>query len=252
MRGEGFETMTANSFSVLEMTSCSIYFDGVKAVDDVSLTVRSGEVLGLIGPNGSGKTTTLNLLSGMLKPTSGQVRIDDRDLTRMSMRKRATAGVARTFQSGRVFGRLTVAENIEAAALGGGLSRKAARVVRTEILDEMHLHDVADAPAAGLTAGRLRTTAIARALALRPRFLLLDEPAAGQNEAEAIELIETIRVLAKERNYGVVLVEHDMAVVMSTCDRLQVLDSGRTVVEGDPPVVRTDPMVIEIYFGKRA
>lgn len=244
--------MTANTTSVLEMSECSMHFDGVTAVDSVTLTVRSGEVLGLIGPNGSGKTTTLNLLSGMLKPTSGRVRIDDRDLTRMSMRKRATAGVARTFQSGRVFARLTVAENVEAAALGGGLSRKQARTVCAEILDEMHLGDVADLPAAGLTAGRIRTTAIARALALRPSFLLLDEPAAGQNEAEAIDLIETIRVLAKERNYGVVLVEHDMAVVMSTCDRLQVLDSGRTVIEGDPKAVRTNPMVIEIYFGKRA
>ncbi|GAA1559215.1 ABC transporter ATP-binding protein [Kribbella hippodromi] len=233
------------------MADGGIHFDGVKAVDGVSITVRSGEVLGLIGPNGSGKTSTLNLLSGMLRATSGTIWLDDENLTRHSMRHRARRGVVRTFQSGRVFGRLTVRENVEAAALGAGLRRREARELTEEILEELALEGVAQDRAEQLTAGRVRTTAIARALAARPRFLLLDEPAAGQNETEAVELITAIRGFAQRRECGVLLVEHDMSVVMGTCDRLHVLDRGRTVIEGEPPVVRSDPQVIEIYFGKR-
>lgn len=245
-------TATAPRPSVLRMAGGGIHFDGVKAVDGVTLEVRSGEVVGLIGPNGSGKTSTLNLLSGMLRASAGTIHLDDDDLTRTSMRQRVRRGVVRTFQSGRVFGRLTVAENVEVAALGAGLRRRAARELRDEIVDELHLHDVAHRRAENLTAGRIRTTAIARALAARPRFLLLDEPAAGQNESEAVELITSIRGFARRRSCGVLLVEHDMSVVMGTCDRLHVLDSGRTVIEGQPAQVRSDPKVIEIYFGKRS
>ncbi|WP_051485596.1 ABC transporter ATP-binding protein [Nocardioides sp. J54] len=237
--------------SVLRMAGGGIHFDGVKAVDGVTIEVRSGEVLGLIGPNGSGKTSTLNLLSGMLKASAGSISIDDQDITRLSMRQRARRGVVRTFQSGRVFGRLTVWENVEAAALGGGLRRPAARALTAEIIEELGLEPVAHDLAQQLTAGRVRTAAIARALATGPRFLLLDEPAAGQNESEAVELITAIRGFAQRRDCGVLLVEHDMSVVMGTCDRLHVLDSGRTVVEGEPATVRSDPRVIEIYFGKR-
>lgn len=237
--------------SVLRMADGGIHFDGVKAVDGVTIEVRTGEVLGLIGPNGSGKTSTLNLLSGMLRATSGTIRLDDEDLTRLSMRQRVRRGVVRTFQSGRVFSRLTVWDNIEAAALGSGLRRRAARSLCEEIVEELSLGEVAHDRAERLTAGRVRTTAIARALAARPRFLLLDEPAAGQNEAEAVELITSIRGFARRRDCGVLLVEHDMSVVMGTCDRLHVLDSGRTVIEGEPSTVRADPQVIEIYFGRR-
>jgi branched-chain amino acid transport system ATP-binding protein len=237
--------------SALRMVDGGIHFDGVKAVDGVSIEVRSGEVLGLIGPNGSGKTSTLNLLSGMLRASAGRIELDGQDLTRLSMRQRVRRGVVRTFQSGRVFGRLTVAQNVEAAALGGGLGRRKARALRDEILEELTLTEVAHHQADSLTAGRVRTAAIARALAGRPRFLLLDEPAAGQNESEAVELITSIRGFARRRDCGVLLVEHDMSVVMGTCDRLHVLDSGRTVIEGEPATVRKDPQVIEIYFGKR-
>ncbi|MBU2693634.1 ABC transporter ATP-binding protein [Nocardioides sp. WV_118_6] len=244
-------TQLSRRSSVLRMADGGIHFDGVKAVDGVSIEVRSGEVLGLIGPNGSGKTSTLNLLSGMLRATSGTIWLDDVNLTRHSMRQRARRGVVRTFQSGRVFGRLTVRENVEAAALGAGLRRREARALTEEILEELALDGVAQDRAEQLTAGRVRTTAIARALAARPRFLLLDEPAAGQNETEAVELITAIRGFAQRRECGVLLVEHDMSVVMGTCDRLHVLDSGRTVIEGEPAAVRSDPQVIEIYFGKR-
>ncbi len=244
-------TTTTPPPSVLRMAEGGIHFDGVKAVDGVTIELRAGEVLGLIGPNGSGKTSTLNLLSGMLCATSGTIHLDNHDLTKLSMRKRTRHGVVRTFQSGRVFNRLTIFENVEAAALGGGLRRKDARSLTTEILAELSLADVAAQRADTLTAGRIRITAIARALASRPKFLLLDEPAAGQNEAEAIALISAIREFAHRRGCGVLLVEHDMSVVMGTCDRLHVLDSGRTVTEGEPAKVRRDPKVIEIYFGKR-
>jgi branched-chain amino acid transport system ATP-binding protein len=235
----------------LQLIDGGMNFDGVQALDGVSISVSSGEVVGLIGPNGSGKTTTLNLVSGMLRPTTGRVILGDHDLTRLSMRKRARMGIVRTFQSVRVFGRLTVAENIEAAALGCGLRRSEARELTEELLSELSLEAVANTAAESSPAGLIRTIGIARALATRPKFLLLDEPAAGQNESEAVELIEAIRNISRRRQCGVLLVEHDMPVVMSTCDRLHVLDSGRTVIAGLPQQIRDDPQVVEIYFGKR-
>lgn len=235
----------------LQLVDGGMNFDGVQALEDVSIAVSSGEVVGLIGPNGSGKTTTLNLISGMLRPTTGRVMLGEQDITRVPMRKRARLGVVRTFQSVRVFGRLTVAENIEAAALGCGQGRREARELTEEILAELGLESVANTEAEASPAGLVRTIGIARALATRPKFLLLDEPAAGQNEAEAIELIEAIRSISQKRACGVLLVEHDMSVVMSTCDRLHVLDSGRTVIAGLPQDIRHNPQVVEIYFGKR-
>ncbi|GAA1212722.1 ABC transporter ATP-binding protein [Rhodoglobus aureus] len=244
-------TTEAPQAETLRLVDGGMNFDGVQALEDVSISVNSGEVVGLIGPNGSGKTTTLNLVSGMLQPTTGRVMLGDKELTRMSMRKRARIGIVRTFQSVRVFGRLTVAENIEVAALGCGLRRHEARELTEELLADLNLESVANTAAESSPAGLIRTIGIARALATRPKFLLLDEPAAGQNESEAVELIEAIRNISRRRACGVLLVEHDMSVVMSTCDRLHVLDSGRTVTAGLPQDIRHDPQVVEIYFGKR-
>ncbi|MGO4103332.1 ABC transporter ATP-binding protein [Leifsonia sp. YAF41] len=241
----------ARRTDTLTLEAGAVHFAGVKAVDGVSLSIASGEVVGLIGPNGSGKTTTLNLISGMLKPTSGTITLNGKDVSAVPMRKRARLGIVRTFQSVRVFGRLTVSENIEAAALGGGLSRRNARALTAEILAELQLEPVADTRTDASPAGLIRRIGIARALASQPKFLLLDEPAAGQNESEAVELIEAIRHISQQRGCGVLLVEHDMSVVMGTCDRLHVLDSGKTVIEGLPHDIRSNPQVVEIYFGKR-
>jgi branched-chain amino acid transport system ATP-binding protein len=217
----------------------------------VTFELKRGEVLGLIGPNGSGKTTTLNMISGAIRPTEGKIFLGNRDITRLLMRHRVRRGVVRTFQSVKVFNRLSVSENIEVAALGSGLSRTDASALVAKVISDLDLGSVAALQADSIPAGMLRKIGIARALAASPKFLLLDEPAAGQNEAEGIELVQTIRHFAQERNLGVLLVEHDMTVVMNTCDRLHVLDSGKTVIEGPPAEVRSNPIVIEIYFGKR-
>ena len=233
----------------LAASGLRVQFAGVVALDGVDLTVDRGEIVGLIGPNGSGKTTCLNALSGFVSLAGGRVSLDERDVTRWSPARRARAGLTRTFQSVRVFAELSVSDNVEAAALGGGLGRRAARRQAAAVLASLGLAHLGDLAAGGVSAGDERRVGIARALATRPRFLLLDEPAAGLNDAESIRLIDTIRALAGEFGCGVLLVEHDMRVVMGTCARLHVLDSGRTVAAGAPDDVARDPDVIAAYFG---
>lgn len=237
---------------VLRLDDVGVHFDGVVAVDGVSLSLRPGEVLGLIGPNGSGKTTTLNIISGFVKPSRGRVVFNGVDISRIGISARARMGLVRTFQSVRPFGRLTVEENIMAAALGARCSMSSARGRAQQLMHDLGLDEFAHRPAGDVPAGAVRKLGIARALSMRPTYVLLDEPAAGQNEAEAVELIKVIRNIALERDAGVLLVEHDMQVVMETCDRLHVLAEGRTLVEGLPSAVRKDPRVIETYFGKSA
>ena len=222
---------------------------GVTAVDDVSLAVECGQVLGLIGPNGAGKTTLLNLLSGFLRPTSGRAFLGDRDITTERPDTVARSGLVRTFQGVRLFDDLTVFENVEVAALSTMARRSAARDLAELALDTVGLTQSAGALASTLSYGAQRQVAIARAIAMRPRFLLLDEPAAGLNEDESQALSLTIRKLKDETSIGVLLVEHDMQVVMGVSDRIHVLDSGRTISEGAPEAVRADPRVIAAYLG---
>lgn len=240
-RGSSTATLTARGIGV--------DFSGVTAVSAVDLRVDRGTVLGLIGPNGSGKTTLLNILSGFVKPTEGSVWMDDRNITKLDSQSRAKAGLIRTFQSVRVFGRLTVLENVELAGVGMGKKRPEARASGLLILKQLNLDHLSARLANAITAGQERKLGIARAIAADPAFLLLDEPAAGLDDVEGAALITVIRSFAKDMGCGVLLVEHDMPIVMGSCDQVQVLDSGTTVTLGAPQDVWRDERVREIYFG---
>lgn len=227
----------------------SVSFEGVDALREVTLELRKGELLGLIGPNGAGKTTLVNVLSGFQPPATGGVHLAGDEASDWSAHRLARAGVSRTFQSGRYFERLTVAENVEigAAALLG--SRRAARALVAESLKLMGLAHLADGEPGALTHGQERRLGIARALAMSPTFLLLDEPAAGLNEHESSELAATIAELPRRLDAGVLLIDHDMQVIMAVCERIQVLDHGTTIADGTPEQVRADPAVIGAYLG---
>lgn len=227
----------------------SVHFQGVKAVVGVDLAMERGEILGLIGPNGAGKTTLLNALSGFQPLTSGGIWLGGRPVTGWVPFRLAQAGLSRTFQNVRLFGGLTVLENIELGAVGTGLSRKAAQVRAWDLLDRMNLADKAAARADALPYGQERRVGILRAVASYPRFLLLDEPAAGLNEAESDDLMKTIADLRSEIGCGVLVIEHDMRLIMGLCDRIQVLDYGKTICIGNPTEVQSDPTVITAYLG---
>lgn len=233
----------------LEAEDVRVHFEGVKAVDGVDLVLPEGEILGLIGPNGAGKTTLVNVLSGYQSPTTGEIRLAGAAVTGWPPRRLARAGLARTFQNVRLFGGLTAFENVEVAALSTGMSRGEARRSAQEFLERMHLADRADFPAASLPYGEERRLGIARALATRPQFLMLDEPAAGLNEAESDELVEALKGIRRESGCGMMVIEHDMRLIMQLCDRIQVLDHGKTISIGEPGEVRRDPVVLEAYLG---
>lgn len=226
-----------------------VHFGGVKAVDGVDLAVRRGEILGLIGPNGAGKTTLVNAVTGFQRPTSGRVFLDDLDVTGWASERLGSLGVARTFQAVRLFGNLTAFENIELGALGVGLPRREARRTAWTLLERMDLAEKADQPAAGLPYGDERRLGILRALATGPSFLLLDEPAAGLNETESDELMMAIARIRDEFGCGILVIEHDMRLIMRLCERIQVLDYGKTISIGNAAEVQADPAVIEAYLG---
>ncbi len=242
--------ITAKSKGELIATSLVKDFAGLRAVDDVSLTVRPGEILGLIGPNGSGKTTTINLLTGLLRITSGTVALGGTEMTGWPAHRRAHAGLARTFQVVKLFKDFTVRENIEVAAISaGGVSRREAGKRAEAALAQIGIAHLADVPARILPQGEERRVEIARALATSPAFLLLDEPGAGLNDAEIEVLLPTLERIRNETGCGILIVDHDMRLIMGLCDRLQVLNYGRTIAAGPPEAVRRDPAVIEAYLG---
>ncbi len=227
-------------------------FSGVRALDGVTLELHRHEVVGLIGPNGAGKSTLVNVLSGFDVPTSGSVELGERDVTGWSPHRRGRSGIARTFQHSRSFRGLSVRENVEISALGVGAGPRAARERANELLELLALEPYADAPAATLAHGDERRLGVARALATEPTFVLLDEPAAGLPEAEVPEFAGVVRSVRSDHDVGVLLIDHNMALVMAVCDRIQVLDQGRTLAQGTPAEIRGNLDVAAAYLGESA
>jgi branched-chain amino acid transport system ATP-binding protein len=219
---------------------------------EVTLELRRGEVLGLIGPNGAGKSTLVNLLSGFDRPTEGRVLLEGRDVTRWRASRRGRNGLARTFQHSHAFRGLTVRENVEVSALGAGASPRNAALRAREVLELLGLDAHADVPAAALAHGDERRLGVARALATEPRYVLLDEPAAGLPEAEVPEFAAVVRSLRDDHRAGVLLIDHNMALIMDVCDRIQVLDQGESLAEGTPAEIRANLDVAAAYLGESA
>jgi branched-chain amino acid transport system ATP-binding protein len=235
----------------LRASSVSRSFAGVQALRDVSLELRQGEVVGLIGPNGAGKSTLVNVLSGFDRPTKGRVVLEDRDVTRWPAYRRGRHGLARTFQHSHAFRGLTVRENVEVSALGTGASARRAGRRADELLELLGLAGYAHRPAAELAHGDERRLGVARALAAEPRFVLMDEPAAGLPEAEVPRFATAVRTV-RERGAGVLLVDHNVALVLEVCERIHVLDQGTTLAEGTPAEIRAHLGVAAAYLGESA
>ncbi|HKB92921.1 MAG TPA: ABC transporter ATP-binding protein [Gaiellaceae bacterium] len=236
----------------LRASSVSRSFAGVQALGGVSLELRRDEVVGLIGPNGAGKSTLVNVLSGFDRPSEGSVELEGRDVTRWPAHRRGRHGLARTFQHAHAFGALTVRENVEVAALGVGAGPRRAVRRADELLELLGLSARADEPAAALPHGDERRLGVARALATEPRFVLMDEPAAGLPEAEVPAFAAVVRSVRDDHGAGVLLIDHNMALIMAVCDRIQVLDQGRTLAEGTPVEIRANIDVAAAYLGESA
>ena len=235
----------------LRASSVSRSFAGVEALSGVSLELRQGEVVGLIGPNGAGKSTLVNILSGFDRPTRGRVLLEERDVTRWPANRRGRRGLARTFQHSHAFGGLSVRENVEVSALGVGAPPRAAARRGRELLELLGLAAYADRSASALAHGDERRLGVARALATDPRFVLMDEPAAGLSEAEVPRFAEAISTV-RDRGAGVLLVDHNIALVLEVCERIHVLDQGATLAEGTPQEIRADLGVAAAYLGESA
>lgn len=236
----------------LQARNVSVAFAGLRALTSVDLTVRPATIVGLIGPNGAGKTTLVNVLTGFQPPTGGEVLLDGEPLAGVDAVEFRRRGVARTFQGGRLFRDLSVLDNLEVSGVGLGLSRRAARGEASKLLDWMGLGALAARPAGALPYTDERRISIARALVGRPRYLLLDEPAAGMSEHEASDLRELITRLVRELDCGVLLIEHNVRMVLATCSHIVVLDSGEVIESGDPQTVHRSERVRHAYMGTAA
>jgi branched-chain amino acid transport system ATP-binding protein len=223
----------------------------LQALTNVTLELKIGEILGLIGPNGSGKTTLINVITGLLPANGGRITAGGVDVTNRPPYEIAKAGISRTFQTIRLFHELSVLENVEVAAVSVGVSRREARQRAETALDEMGVLPYASYLASELPYGHERRVEVARALAMGPKFLLLDEPAAGLNEEESDELLKILAPIPAAKNLGMLIVEHDMRLIMRLCHRLHVLSYGKTIGEGTPEHVRQIPAVVEAYLGKQ-
>src|SRR5512134_1386020 len=244
--------VAASNYNTLTIQGLCKHFVGLRALDGVSFTLSRGEILGLIGPNGSGKTTLINVVTGLLPATKGQVFVNGVKITNKRPYQIAHAGLARTFQTIRLFRELTVLENVEVAAVSMGLSRREARKRALEVLEEIGIARWADMRSGVLPYGLERRVEVARALATQPSFLFLDEPAAGLNEEESEELLQVLVAIPARKNLGMLIVDHDMHLIMRLCHRLHVLNFGKTIGEGTPEEVRKIPAVLQAYLGKAA
>ncbi len=251
--------------SLLKTTNLGISFGGLRAVDDVNIEIKEGELIGLIGPNGAGKTTIFNLLTGVYKPTDGDISINGTSTNKKTTPQIVALGVARTFQNIRLFKNLSVLDNVK-LALNNSMSystlsailrlpkywreERIATDTALDLLDIFDMAEMANITAGNLSYGQQRKLEIARALATSPKLLLLDEPAAGMNPNETKELMNTIRFIRDKFKISILLIEHDMDLVMGICERLYVLNFGRIIASGLPEEIQNNKEVITAYLGE--